>query len=61
MAANYWDSTQSRFWTFTKDELVALREQQQQANTDLVTKYPLPDDRLMNIYFQQRECPIRGS
>lgn len=55
MAANYWDSSQRQYWTFTKDELNDMRESQQQANQDLYNKYPLPEPRLMNIYIQQRK------
>lgn len=54
MAANYWDSTQARFWTFKNDELNDIRESLSNANSNLVTKYPLPELRLMSIWFQQR-------
>lgn len=54
MASNYWDSTQARYWTFTKDELREMELQLQRANHNLVAKYPLPEPRLMNIYLQQR-------
>lgn len=60
MAANYWDSTQRTYWTFTKDQLDDIRSQQQKDNQELHNKYPLPEPRLMNIYIQQREsgaCP----
>jgi cyclin-C len=53
MAANYWDSTQAKFWTFTKAELVELRHQLQEANQNIYTKFPLPDRRLINIWMQQ--------
>lgn len=55
MAANYWDSTQRTYWTFTKDQLEDIRNQQQKDNQELHTKYPLPEPRLMNIYIQQRQ------
>lgn len=54
MAANYWDSTQAKFWTFTKPELADLRKGLEKANQQLYNKYPLPDRRLMSIYFQQQ-------
>ncbi|KAL1303904.1 hypothetical protein AAFC00_000358 [Neodothiora populina] len=54
MAANYWDSTQARFWTFTKDGLGEIREALSNTNRALVTKHPLPDPRLLSIYFQQQ-------
>ena len=52
MAANYWDSTQAKFWTFTKAELTELRKQLLEHNQHIYTKYPLPDRRLINIYIQ---------
>lgn len=54
MASNYWDSTQAKFWTFTRDELDDVKETLQNANMNAVAKYPLPDSRLMNIYLQQQ-------
>ncbi|GAB7350747.1 hypothetical protein MBLNU459_g1298t1 [Dothideomycetes sp. NU459] len=54
MASNYWDSTQAKFWTFSRDELDETREALQAKNRNAVTKYPLPDPRLMNIYLQQQ-------
>ncbi|CAK3994314.1 RNA polymerase II holoenzyme cyclin-like subunit [Lecanosticta acicola] len=54
MAANYWDSTQSKFWTFTKAELADRRKEQERQNPSLHSKYPLPDRRLMNIFLQQQ-------
>ncbi|KAF2216944.1 hypothetical protein CERZMDRAFT_89737 [Cercospora zeae-maydis SCOH1-5] len=54
MAANYWDSTQAKFWTFTKDELAETRKELEKANQALHNKYALPERRHMNIYFQQQ-------
>lgn len=54
MAANYWDSTQAKFWTFSKAELADLRKDLEKAHQPLHNKYPLPDRRLMSIYFQQQ-------
>ncbi|KAK3706956.1 RNA polymerase II holoenzyme cyclin-like subunit [Vermiconidia calcicola] len=53
MAANYWDSTQAKYWTFTKAELVDLRKQLVDSNQHVHNKYPLPDRRLLSIYIQQ--------
>ena len=53
MASNYWDSTQAKFWTFSKAELTDLRKQLSDANQPIHSKYPLPDRRLINIYIQQ--------
>lgn len=55
MAANYWDSTQARFWTFTKDELAEARNEVREANAALHEKYELPERRHMNIFLQQRK------
>ncbi|KAK3046930.1 RNA polymerase II holoenzyme cyclin-like subunit [Extremus antarcticus] len=53
MAANYWDSSQAKYWTYSKSELAEQRNQLQEVNQPLHTKYPLPDRRLLNIYLQQ--------
>lgn len=52
MAANYWDSTQAKYWTFSKLELSELRRSLAERNQALCTKYPLPDRRHINIYIQ---------
>lgn len=54
MAANYWDSTQAKHWTFTKAELASLRSGLAQANPQLHAKYPLPDPRHLSIYIQNQ-------
>jgi cyclin-C len=56
MAANYWDSTQRKFWTFTKAELAATRKKLEDApdNRLILSQYSLPDRRLLSIYFYQR-------
>lgn len=54
MAANYWDSTQHKFWTFTKSELAETRKDMEKMNQPLYNRYPTPDRRLMSIYFQQQ-------
>jgi len=53
MAANYWNSTQAIYWTFTKSELTDIRKQVADGNQHLHAKYPIPDRRLMNIWMQQ--------
>ena len=53
MASNYWDSTQAKYWTFAKSDLVELRKALAETNQPLHTKYPLPDRRLLNIHIQQ--------
>jgi len=52
MAANYWDSTQAKYWTFSKLELSELRRSLAERNQALCAKYPLPDRRHINIYIQ---------
>ena len=54
MASNYWDSTQALHWTFTKDQLNAMRKNMREANKNLYAKYDLPDPIHMNIFIQQR-------
>lgn len=54
MAANYWDSSQHKFWTFTKSELAETRKEMEKLNQQLYIRYPTPDRRLMSIYFQQQ-------
>jgi cyclin-C len=55
MAASFWESTQRRHWTFTKDELAQMREQLEEDEYNLVHMFALPQLRHMNIYFNQRE------
>ncbi len=59
MAANYWTSTQRRFWLFTKDSLADMREENEASDRTIVQQYPLPDHRLINIFV--KECFIRLS
>ena len=53
MAANYWASTQRRYWIFTREQLVSMRAK---LDTDpvLTAQYPLPDRRLLSLYFRDR-------
>lgn len=55
MSANYWESTQRRFWQFSKEELAARRQKLEDENAELVRMFPLPQPRHMYIYFNQRE------
>lgn len=54
MAANYWDSTQARYWTFTRPELATLRSTLAKTHSNLHDKHPLPDARHMSIYLQNQ-------
>jgi cyclin C len=55
MAASFWESTQRRFWIFTKDELERVREKLREDEQSLVQLFPLPEWRHLSIYFNQRE------
>lgn len=57
MAANYWESTQRRYWQFTKEELAQLRENLEDEEQNLVHMFPLPQWRHLSIYFNQRRSP----
>ena len=54
MAANYYDSTQARHWTFTKAQLASLRGQLARTHAALHRRHPLPDRRLLHIYLAQQ-------
>jgi cyclin C len=54
MAASYWSSTQRRFWLFTRDSLAEIREEREAQDRGNSSQYPLPDNRLINIYI--KEC-----
>ena len=54
MASNYWTSTQKNSWTFTKAELAEMRKSLEDEDRQLINQYPLPDRRLLNIYFCQQ-------
>lgn len=55
MASSYWDSTQRKYWTFTKQQLALERKKVEEAERGLVNSYPLPDRRLLSIYFYHRK------
>ncbi|KAF2869961.1 cyclin-like protein [Massariosphaeria phaeospora] len=54
MAASYWDSTQRKFWTFTKQQLALERKKIEESERNLVNMYPLPDRRHLSIHFYQQ-------
>ncbi|KAL1607803.1 RNA polymerase II holoenzyme cyclin-like subunit [Paraconiothyrium brasiliense] len=51
MASSYWESTQKKFWTFTKPQLALERKRLEDSERNLVNMYPLPDRRHLSIYF----------
>ena len=55
MAANYWASTQRRHWQFSRESLNEVRQQLEDEEKSIVQQYPLPDRRLLSIFFNQRE------
>ena len=54
MAANYWASTQRKYWLFTRERLAEIRDGFKEKDKNAHTQFPLPDQRLLNIYFNQR-------
>ncbi|KJZ78821.1 RNA polymerase II holoenzyme cyclin-like subunit [Hirsutella minnesotensis 3608] len=54
MSANYWESTQRRYWLFSKEQLATMRQRLEDDNTDLIRMFPLPQPRLLAIYFNQQ-------
>lgn len=49
MAANYWDSTQAKYWTFTRPEVAEMRSSLTKSTPG---SKPLPDPRHLAIYTQ---------
>ncbi|KAL1971295.1 hypothetical protein VTN77DRAFT_247 [Rasamsonia byssochlamydoides] len=54
MAANFWASTQRRYWLFTRERLAEIRENLMERDKLAYQQFPLPDLRLLNIYFNQQ-------
>ncbi|GAD91747.1 RNA polymerase II holoenzyme cyclin-like subunit [Paecilomyces variotii No. 5] len=54
MAANYWASTQRRHWLFSREQLAEIRENLKEKDKLAHQQFPLPDSRLLNIYFNQQ-------
>ncbi|KAJ5397978.1 RNA polymerase II holoenzyme cyclin-like subunit [Penicillium cosmopolitanum] len=54
MAANYWASTQRRHWLFTREKLAETRDRLRDRDKVTHSQFPLPDQRLLNIYFNQQ-------
>ncbi|KAK3623106.1 RNA polymerase II holoenzyme cyclin-like subunit [Elasticomyces elasticus] len=49
MASNYWDSTQAKYFTFSKSELANIRLHLAQSSA---SKAPMPEQRHLAIYIQ---------
>ncbi|KAJ5356684.1 hypothetical protein N7517_011293 [Penicillium concentricum] len=54
MAANYWASSQRRHWLFSREKLADIREGLREKDKVAHSQFPLPDQRLLNIYFNQQ-------
>jgi len=54
MAANFWASTQRHHWQFSKQKLADIRKKLEDEDRALVQQYPLPERRLLSIYFNQQ-------
>lgn len=54
MAANYWTSTQRKFWTFTPEKLAEIRDDLEKANAKVFEQYPYPDRRHVLIFIRDR-------
>lgn len=54
MAANYWTSTQRLYWQFSKEELQEMRQKLESEDVAMCQQYPLPDRRLLSIFFNQQ-------
>ena len=54
MAANYWTSSQYKFWSFTPDKLAELRDDLQKSQGTQQQGNPYPDRRLMLIFLRDR-------
>ncbi|KAL8837960.1 MAG: hypothetical protein Q9170_002332 [Blastenia crenularia] len=58
MAANYWASTQRLYWRFTKAGLSDMRQKLENEDRTILQQYPLPDIRLISIFFNQQLCKL---
>jgi cyclin C len=54
MAANYWTSTQKRYWTFSPGKLVDIRDDLEKQHAKVMEQYPYPDRRHMMIFLRDR-------
>ena len=54
MAANYWTSTQRKFWSFSANKLADIRDDLEKQHAPLLQKHLYPDRRLMFIFLKDR-------
>jgi cyclin C len=54
MAANYWVSTQRKYWTVAPEKLLELRDDLEKQNAKVLEQWPYPDRRLMFIFLRDK-------
>jgi cyclin-C len=54
MAANYWTSTQRRFWNFTPAQLSSIRSALNAQNATAINQYPISDPRHILIFLKDQ-------
>jgi len=55
MASDFWSSTQNTQWRYTKSQLQDWQDDLGKEDVHLIRQWPLPENRLLNIYLQQRK------
>ena len=56
MAANFWTSSQRKRWLFNRQELAEIRRQLEDEDRQLIQQFPLPERRLLSLYFSHRKA-----
>jgi cyclin C len=54
MAADYWTSTQRKYWTFTPEQLRDVRDDLDIQNAKVIEQFPYPDRRHVFIFLRDR-------
>lgn len=54
MAANYWCSSQRLHWQFSRTKLAETRRALEAQDQRITAAYPLPNYRMLSIFFNQR-------
>jgi len=60
MAANYWVSSQRLHWQMSREKLAETRAALDMLDEKAVLAYPLPNYRLLSIYFHKRTIDSRA-
>ena len=58
MAANYWASSQRLHWQMSREKLAETRSNLDVQDEKIVQAYPLPNYRVLSIYFHSRKLPL---